>query len=84
MRLARLGPAGAEIPTVVVDGTHHDLRPLLDSLGVSDLGPAFFAADGLARTGAAVADGTLDVLASTTATTRRRPARRCRTSPSCS
>ena len=62
MRLSRLGPPGAEIPTVVVDGTHHDLRPLLDTLGVADLGPAFFAADGLARTAAAVADGTLPEL----------------------
>ena len=52
MRLARLGPAGAETPTVVVDGTHHDLRPVLADLGVSDLGPAFFAADGLARAAA--------------------------------
>jgi 2-keto-4-pentenoate hydratase/2-oxohepta-3-ene-1,7-dioic acid hydratase in catechol pathway len=63
MRLARLGPVGAEIPTVVVDGAHLDLRPLLDDIGVPDVGPAFFAADGLARTAAAVADGTLQELA---------------------
>ena len=62
MRLARLGPPGAETATVVVDGTHHDLRPVLDELGVSDVGPAFFAAGGLDRVTAALADGTLTEL----------------------
>ena len=59
MRLARLGPAGAEIPTVIVDGTHLDLRPVL---GGQDLGPAFLAADGLAGVADAVAAGTLQPL----------------------
>jgi 2-keto-4-pentenoate hydratase/2-oxohepta-3-ene-1,7-dioic acid hydratase in catechol pathway len=54
MRLARLGPAGAEIPTVVVDGTHLDLRPISD-----DIGPAFFADGGLRRVADAVTAGTL-------------------------
>jgi 2-keto-4-pentenoate hydratase/2-oxohepta-3-ene-1,7-dioic acid hydratase in catechol pathway len=59
MRLARLGPLGAEIPTVVVDGTHLDLRPVLDG---RDLDAAFFAGDGLARVAEAVADGRLEPL----------------------
>ncbi|SDU91647.1 2-keto-4-pentenoate hydratase/2-oxohepta-3-ene-1,7-dioic acid hydratase (catechol pathway) [Microlunatus sagamiharensis] len=62
MRLARLGAPGAERPTVVVDGTHHDLRPVLDELGVTDVGPAFFAAGGLDRVAAAVEAGTLTKL----------------------
>jgi 2-keto-4-pentenoate hydratase/2-oxohepta-3-ene-1,7-dioic acid hydratase in catechol pathway len=60
MRLARLGPLGAEIPTVVVDGVHHDLRPLLHG---GDLDAAFFAGGGLDRVARAVADGTLETLA---------------------
>jgi len=63
MRLARLGAPGAETPTVVVDGTHHDLRPVLDELGVTDVGPAFFAAGGLDRVAAALEAGTLTELA---------------------
>ena len=59
MRLARLGPVGAEIPTVVVDGTHLDLRPVLDG---RDVDPAFFAAGGLATVAEAVAAGTLEDL----------------------
>ena len=59
MRLARLGPVGAEIPTVVVDGTHLDLRPVLDG---RDVDPAFFAAGGLATVAEAVAAGTLEEL----------------------
>jgi 2-keto-4-pentenoate hydratase/2-oxohepta-3-ene-1,7-dioic acid hydratase in catechol pathway len=62
MRFARLGPPGAETPTVVVDGTHHDLRPLLSDLGVTDVGPAFFAAGGLDRAAAALVDGSLEEL----------------------
>ena len=75
MRLARLGAIGAESPTVVVDGIHHDLRPLLDELGVDDIGPAFFAADGLARVAAALEAGR------SPRCRRRRPARRARRSP---
>ena len=59
MRLARLGAPGAETATVVVDGTHRDLRPVLDGLGVTDVGPAFFAAGGLDRVAAALDAGTL-------------------------
>jgi 2-keto-4-pentenoate hydratase/2-oxohepta-3-ene-1,7-dioic acid hydratase in catechol pathway len=59
MRLARLGPRGAETPTVVVDGTHLDLRPVLDG---RDLDAAFFAGGGLERVAAAVAAGTLEPL----------------------
>lgn len=57
MRLVRLGHRGKEIPATVVDGVHLDLRPLTD-----DLGPAFFAGDGLARVAAAVAAGELPEL----------------------
>jgi 2-keto-4-pentenoate hydratase/2-oxohepta-3-ene-1,7-dioic acid hydratase in catechol pathway len=46
MRFARLGPVGAEIPTIIVDGVHLDLRPVLDG---QDLGPAFFAGGGPGR-----------------------------------
>lgn len=56
MRLARLGPVGAEIPTVVVDGIHLDLRPLLQG---ADLDAAFFGGGGLDRVAEAVAAGTL-------------------------
>ncbi len=45
MRFARLGPLGQEIPTVVVDGTHYDLRPL-----TSDVTGAFLADDPVAKT----------------------------------
>jgi len=61
MRFARLGPAGAEIPTILVDGAALDLRPILDELG-ADLGPAFFAGAGLERVAAAVAAGELTPL----------------------
>lgn len=54
MRLARLGPAGSEIPTVVLDGAPLDLRPITD-----DIGPAFLASGGLERAAAAVAAGSL-------------------------
>ncbi|MBB6627718.1 fumarylacetoacetate hydrolase family protein [Nocardioides sp. KIGAM211] len=66
MRIARLGPAGAEIPTVVVDGTHLDLRPVLGTPGTGaggDVGPAFFAAGGLDLVAAALEAGTLEPLA---------------------
>jgi 2-keto-4-pentenoate hydratase/2-oxohepta-3-ene-1,7-dioic acid hydratase in catechol pathway len=58
MRLARLGPRGAEIPTVVVDGTHLDLRPI-----TPDIGPAFLADGGLEKVSAALAAGALEPLA---------------------
>ncbi|MFT4282716.1 fumarylacetoacetate hydrolase family protein [Microbacterium sp.] len=45
MRFARLGPLGQEIPTVVVDGTYYDLRPL-----TSDVTGAFLADDPVAKT----------------------------------
>ncbi|SDD31360.1 fumarylacetoacetate hydrolase family protein [Nocardioides lianchengensis] len=54
MRFARLGPVGAEIPTVIVDGTHLDLRPV-----TADLGPAFFAGGGPDAVRSAVAAGSL-------------------------
>ena len=59
MRLARLGPRGAEIPTVVVDDVHLDLRPLLSDVG-GDLGPAALAAGALDRVREAVASGGLE------------------------
>jgi 2-keto-4-pentenoate hydratase/2-oxohepta-3-ene-1,7-dioic acid hydratase in catechol pathway len=59
MRLARLGPRGSEIPTVIVAGVHHDVRDVLGG----DLGPATIAAGGLARVADAVAAGTLRPLA---------------------
>ncbi|MFC5924236.1 fumarylacetoacetate hydrolase family protein [Micromonospora vulcania] len=58
MRLARLGPSGAEVPTVVVDGTYLDLRPITD-----DIGPAFLASNGIERVAAAVAADSLQPLA---------------------
>ncbi|MEV7429709.1 fumarylacetoacetate hydrolase family protein [Nocardioides sp. NPDC092400] len=59
MRIARLGPRGAETPTVVVDGTHLDLRPVL---GGGDVDRVFLAGGGLARIAEAVAAGTLEEL----------------------
>lgn len=61
MRLARLGPRGAEIPTVLVDGTHLDLRPVLGDH--ADVGPAFLASGGIQRVAEAVAAGSLEPLA---------------------
>jgi 2-keto-4-pentenoate hydratase/2-oxohepta-3-ene-1,7-dioic acid hydratase in catechol pathway len=57
MRLARLGPASREVPTVVLDGTPVDLRPITD-----DIGPAFLGSRGLERTADAVAAGLLQPL----------------------
>ncbi|MEV0425579.1 fumarylacetoacetate hydrolase family protein [Micromonospora sp. NPDC050495] len=57
MRLARLGPASREVPTIVLDGTPLDLRPITD-----DIGPAFLASGGLERTADAVAAGSLQPL----------------------
>jgi 2-keto-4-pentenoate hydratase/2-oxohepta-3-ene-1,7-dioic acid hydratase in catechol pathway len=59
MRLARLGPAAAEIPTVVIDDVHHDVRPVLRSSGCADLNSAFFSGDGLERVGEAADAGAL-------------------------
>jgi 2,4-didehydro-3-deoxy-L-rhamnonate hydrolase len=50
----RLGPLGAEIPAVELDGTVFDLRPL-----TADLDGAFLASDGLARARGAAAAGSL-------------------------
>ncbi|GAA2789396.1 fumarylacetoacetate hydrolase family protein [Crossiella cryophila] len=59
MQLLRLGDPGSEAPAVRAgDGTLHDLRPL-----TADITGAFLAADGLARTAAALAAGELPVLA---------------------
>jgi 2-keto-4-pentenoate hydratase/2-oxohepta-3-ene-1,7-dioic acid hydratase in catechol pathway len=58
MRLARLGPVGAEIPTVIADGTHLDLRPVTAPFG-GDLGPAFFAGGGIEAVRSAMAAGSL-------------------------
>ncbi len=57
MRLARLGPRGSEIPTVVVGDTYLDLRPVID-----DIGPASLADGGLDRVRAAVEAGSLTPL----------------------
>ncbi|GAA2222883.1 fumarylacetoacetate hydrolase family protein [Promicromonospora sukumoe] len=57
MHLLRLGPAGQEIPAVTSDGVTYDLRPL-----TSDVDGTFLAADGVARTRAALAAGELPVL----------------------
>ncbi|GAB3000953.1 fumarylacetoacetate hydrolase family protein [Saccharothrix stipae] len=55
MRLLRLGPAGSERPAVRADdGVTYDLTPLTD-----DVTGAFLAADGIARTRAALAAGEL-------------------------
>ncbi|GGR22960.1 fumarylacetoacetate hydrolase family protein [Agromyces mediolanus] len=58
MRFARLGAPGAEIPVVVDEGRHLDLRPL-----TAELDGAFLAADGVERARAAVAAGELPELA---------------------
>jgi len=54
MELQRRGPAGEEIPVVVEQGQAYDLRPL-----TADIDGAFLAADGIARTRAALAAGDL-------------------------
>ncbi|WP_033442559.1 fumarylacetoacetate hydrolase family protein [Saccharothrix sp. NRRL B-16314] len=55
MQLMRLGPSGAERPAVRADdGLTYDLTPLTD-----DVTGAFLAADGIARTRAALAAGEL-------------------------
>jgi 2,4-didehydro-3-deoxy-L-rhamnonate hydrolase len=57
MQLLRLGPAGQEIPAVASDGVTYDLRPL-----TADVDGTFLAADGVARTRAALAAGELPAL----------------------
>ncbi|MEV7328220.1 fumarylacetoacetate hydrolase family protein [Micromonospora sp. NPDC093244] len=54
MNFLRLGPAGREIPIVQHDGTSFDLRSL-----TADLDGAFWSADGIARTRAALEHGEL-------------------------
>lgn len=44
MRLARLGPAGAEMPVCVTDDASYDLRGL-----TTDFDGRFFASDGITR-----------------------------------
>ena len=53
----RLGPAGSERPAVREGGAVHDLSPLTD-----DIDGAFLAGGGIARTRAALAEGTLPPL----------------------
>lgn len=54
MRFLRLGPAGAERPFVRADGRLYELDTV-----APDIDPAFFASDGIARTAAALASGSL-------------------------
>ena len=54
MQLLRLGPSGSERPAVRADGVTYDLAPVTD-----DVTGAFLAADGIARTRAALAAGEL-------------------------
>jgi hypothetical protein len=58
MRLARLGPAGAEVPVVLASATAFDLRPV-----TADLDPAFLAGGGIARIEQALEAGSLPELA---------------------
>lgn len=58
MRLMRVGAPGAEIPVVHTGGgVHLDLRPV-----TTDIDPAFFASDGIARARAALATGSLPAI----------------------
>ena len=55
MKLARVGAVGAEVPAIVGDrGEFFDLRPVAD-----DIGPEFFATDGLSRARSAFEAGEL-------------------------
>lgn len=58
MKLLRYGPAGSELPAVLHDGATFDLRPI-----AAEIDGAFFAADGIAATRAALAAGTLPQIA---------------------
>jgi len=55
--LCRLGPVGAEIPAVEVEGRIYDLRPLTD-----DIDGSFLAADGVPRAREAASAGSLPLL----------------------
>jgi 2,4-didehydro-3-deoxy-L-rhamnonate hydrolase len=58
VKLARFGPAGAEVPAVLHDGVWHDARPALTArpeLG-GDFGPAFFAEGGAEALRSGLAD----------------------------
>ena len=54
MLLQRRGPAGREIPAVLLDGTAYDLRPL-----TVDIDGTFLAGGGVARVADAIAAGSL-------------------------
>jgi 2-keto-4-pentenoate hydratase/2-oxohepta-3-ene-1,7-dioic acid hydratase in catechol pathway len=58
MKLARLGPVGQEQPVVVTEEGTYDLSGL-----VHDLTGEFFAGDGVERVGAALASGSLPLVA---------------------
>ncbi|ROQ41525.1 2-keto-4-pentenoate hydratase/2-oxohepta-3-ene-1,7-dioic acid hydratase in catechol pathway [Frondihabitans sp. PhB188] len=47
MRFLRTGPLGSERPAVATDDGTFDISSVLDSLGVRDIGPEFFAAGGI-------------------------------------
>ncbi len=56
MRFARLGPKGREVPVLVTDGGHYDLRPLTDDIDGD------FLAGGTGRVAAALAAGDLPAI----------------------
>jgi 2,4-diketo-3-deoxy-L-fuconate hydrolase len=58
MKLARLGPAGAEIPALVTDNATYDLRGV-----TTDIDAAFLAGNGIARVRGAADAGSLPELA---------------------
>ena len=97
MRFARLGPVGHEIPVVQHDGRSFDLRsitPTIDgqffaSGGVDRVRNALAELPELDATGLRIGAPSTNrprssASASTTATTRRRPAQPSPASPSCS
>lgn len=59
MRFLRTGPVSNERAVVTTPEGTYDLAPVLESLGVTDVGPAFLARDGILRTGEALRDGSL-------------------------
>ena len=58
MKITRLGPVGAEVPALLHEGDHYDLRAVTDRVD-----GAFLAGGGLDRVAAALAAGSLPVLA---------------------